>query len=276
MTETIRTLTANDIPAAFELSTLAGWNQTGNDWQLLLDLSTDGCFAIEASGRVVATASLLCYENCLGWIGMVLTHPEYRHRGFAKRLFARALDRADSLGIKTLKLDATDQGQPLYESCGFKVEQSVERWFRSPSEMTKQSDERDKSRAHDERADWHHLDMAVFGADRSNLLATLRCRGKCFTNSDAYLLARPGRIAAYLGPCIATNRDAARDVLVQAINDSNTSGFFWDLLPSNQEAITLASELGFARQRRLARMFRGEQLRGQDELIYAIAGFELG
>jgi hypothetical protein len=65
-------------------------------------------------------------------------------------------------------------------------------------------------------------------------------------------------------------------VLVQAINDSNTSGFFWDLLPSNQEAMTLASELGFARQRRLARMFRGEQLRGHDELIYAIAGFELG
>jgi hypothetical protein len=207
---------------------------------------------------------------------MVLTHPEYRHRGFAKRLFARALDHAESLGIKTLKLDATDQGEPLYESCGFKVEQSVERWFRAPSEMTKESEEKNKSSAHADRGDWHDLDMAVFGADRSNLLEALRLRGKCFTSSDAYLLARSGRIAAYLGPCIATKRDPARDVLVQAINDSNTSGFFWDLLPSNQEAMTLASELGFARQRRLARMFRGEQLRGHDELIYAIAGFELG
>src|SRR6266566_1997328 len=99
MTETIRTLAASDIPAAFELSTLAGWNQTANDWQLLLDLSPDRCFGIEAGGRVVATASLLCYGNRLGWIGMVLTRSEYRHRGFAKRLFVRALDHADSLGI---------------------------------------------------------------------------------------------------------------------------------------------------------------------------------
>jgi hypothetical protein len=65
-------------------------------------------------------------------------------------------------------------------------------------------------------------------------------------------------------------------VLVQAISDYGTSDIFWDLLPSNQDAVSLATELGFSTQRRLTRMFRGEQLRGRDELVYAIAGFELG
>jgi N-acetylglutamate synthase-like GNAT family acetyltransferase len=269
MSETIRALTVDDVPAALQLSTLAGWNQTTNDWRLLLDLSPDGCFAMEHEGRVVATATLSCYGNRLGWIGMVLTHPEYRHRGYAKHLFSRVLDQAKTCGIKTLKLDATDQGQPLYESYGFKAEQSVERWSRAASE-------RKASDACAELVDWRDLDTMAFGADRSDLLETLRRRGKCFTNPDAYLLTRPGRIAAYLGPFVARSRDAARDVLQNAISDSGMSGIVWDLLPSNQDAVELASELGFSTQRRLARMFRGEQLRGRDELIYAIAGFELG
>jgi GNAT superfamily N-acetyltransferase len=270
MSETMRTLTVDDVPAAFQLSTLAGWNQTTPDWRLLLDISPAGCFAVEAGDRVVATASLLCYGNRLGWIGMVLTHPEYRHRGFAKRLFVRVLDDADSRGIKTLKLDATDQGQPLYERYGFKAEQQVERWFRPASKK------REHSGVSTELSGWHDLDTIAFGADRTQVLAKLQQEGKLFTNPDAYLLTRPGRIAAYVGPCVAKSRDAARDVLVQAISGSDASGTFWDLLPSNRDAVELAGELGFSLQRRLMRMFRGDALRGREELIYAIAGFELG
>jgi GNAT superfamily N-acetyltransferase len=270
MNETIRTLTVEDIPAALQLSTLAGWNQTAGDWQLLLDLAPNGCFALDVGDMVVASATLLSYGARLGWIGMVLTHPEYRHRGFAKRLFARALEEADTIGIKTLKLDATDQGQPLYESYGFKIEQSMERWFRPAGETKK------ALAAPAELADWYGLDKIAFGVARARLLELLRLRGQRFANSDACLLTRPGRVSAYLGPCVAKSRDAARNVMTQAISASEAGEFFWDLLPSNQEAVSLASELGFLPQRRLTRMFRGEELRGRDELVYAIAGFELG
>ena len=53
-----RNLEINDLPAALELSTLAGWNQTADDWRLLLELAPSGCFGIEVDGRVVATATL--------------------------------------------------------------------------------------------------------------------------------------------------------------------------------------------------------------------------
>src|SRR5260370_7446499 len=113
-TEQVRLMIAGDRIAAAEVSCAAGWNQTPEDWQMLLDLAPTSCFGIEAEGRLVATTTLLCYQRTLAWIGMVLTHPDYRGRGFAHRLVRAALDRADSLEIETIQLYPTEHTRSLY------------------------------------------------------------------------------------------------------------------------------------------------------------------
>jgi len=60
------------------------------------------------------------------------------------------------------------------------------------------------------------------------------------------------------------------------MDQSPDGSWAWDVLAKNQPAVTLALELGFSRQRLLTRMFRGKQLIGRDDMVYAIAGFELG
>ena len=100
-------LAAEHASAGFALSSLAGWNQTIDDWRLLLKASA-ACYGAEIDGRLVATATLICYERTLAWIGMVLTHPEFRRRGLARGLVTRILERAEQLGVRTLKLDASD------------------------------------------------------------------------------------------------------------------------------------------------------------------------
>src|SRR5262245_33125882 len=119
MHPTIRVMEQDDVSAALLLSSAAGWNQTADDWHMLLQLAPRSCFGIEADGRIAATTTLIQHGPSVGWIGMVLTHSDYRRQGFARMLLEKTLEHAESSGIQTLKLDATDQGQPLYERLGF-------------------------------------------------------------------------------------------------------------------------------------------------------------
>src|ERR1017187_2766152 len=93
----VRLLHEQDIGIAAELSAEAGWNQTSDDWRMLLRLSPEGCFGIDADSRLVSTATLICYGSQLAWIGMVLTNGRYRRRGFARSLLLHAIACADHI-----------------------------------------------------------------------------------------------------------------------------------------------------------------------------------
>ena len=267
--EQLRLLNSGDLAAAFELSASAGWNQTVEDWSMLMELAPEGCFGIEADGRLVSTTTLVCYGQRLAWIGMVLTNAEYRGRGFARRLLAEALDRADSMGVKTVKLDATDQGRPLYEKLGFSSEQAIERWTRTGSPGLTRS-------AHKFHRYVHDLDREAVGVDRSELLEMLSKRSDIYKSANGFLFSRDGRTARYLGPCVASDGPAAQALISELIDASPQDRWFWDLFPANRDAVAIASKLGFVRQRCLTRMTRGRPLLGRNDMVYAIAGFELG
>jgi len=108
------------------------------------------------------------------------------------------------------------------------------------------------------------------------MLQELAQRSSLHSSPNAFFFARAGRATEYLGPCIAADSAAAQAIIASAINSSAHTDWSWDLLPANKDAVTLASELGFSRQRCLSRMVRGKPLHGHDEMVYAIAGFELG
>jgi len=276
----MRLLQEQDIATAAALSAEAGWNQTLEDWRMLLRLNPQGCFGIDCDGRLVSTATLVCYGAQLGWIGMVLTNSNYRRRGFARTLLLYAIRQADQLGIESLKLDATDQGRPLYESLGFRIEQPVERWkcgdkLRISARRNPAGNARDPHCGnfvachHFSSAD---LDLEAYGTDRSQMLDALAKRGGVCTDDAGFCFSRPGQRANYIGPCIARSPESARSL----IQCCATPESYWDLLPQNQTALTIAIELGFTPQRKLTRMVRGRDLRGREAWIYAIAGFELG
>lgn len=251
------------------LSNLAGWNQTEFDWQLLLRIAPESCLALQYGGLLVATTTLVCYGDRLAWLGMVLTHPDYRRRGFARRLVQCALSIAEEKGVRSVKLDATEQGSPLYESLGFRREQAVERWSGAGRSSG-------SSICSDDGATLDlTLDHEAFGANRAALLQLLADDECLIAAEDGFLMSRPGARASFLGPCVARNPGAARR-LVERCLAARDGIWFWDLLPSNCEAVQIASAFGFKPERKLVRMVKGQDARGNESMIYAGGGFEFG
>jgi len=262
----IRLLTIADLPALLHLSRTASWNQTTGDWRRILLLEPTGCFGIELEGALAATATVICYPPDLAWLGMVLTLPEYRGRGLARCLVEHAIAYA---GPRTLRLDASDMGQPLYESLGFLEECPVERWLRDPAPVA----------AADARpfAYPRALDAGVFGADRAALIqmfAALECGSLA---DSSFALGRPGLNAAYFGPCVSETPASAGQLLRWFLARHSEEPVFWDLFPHHEYAVALAAEFGFRPIRRLIRMSLHAAARElPDPRIYAIAGFEYG
>ena len=271
----IRTLSIPDVPQALELSLAAGWNQTMRDWQRVLLLEPEGCFCFEMDGRVVATTTAVCYEGRVAWIGMVLTHPDFRRMGLARQLMEHALRSLRSRGIIGAKLDATEQGRPLYAALGFADECVVERWRHPltpsiPGSMPLLP-----------RFPAFHMDSAAFGFSRGDLFGLLR-EEKWVSSPDlGFAFTRTGASANYFGPCLATSESNARRFVEWCLAVNPGLPLYWDLFPENAAAVGLAKEFGFLPVRRLVRMSLQLQAGRQWPLIdpyayYALSGFEYG
>jgi GNAT superfamily N-acetyltransferase len=269
----LRVLQAGDAVSAYKLSLEAGWNQTIQDWSMLIELSPDGCLGIDVDGDLVSTGTLFCYGRRLAWVGMVLTKVAFRGRGFARRILTELLRLADRKAIETVKLDATDQGQPLYEKLGFRVEQAVERWIR-PGEKGARLKANDAGQ--ELQHGWHDLDTTAFGTDRAFLLDRLARRRAPIVEKNCFALSRTGRENNFIGPCVASSSGVARGLIQSTLFAAQQGGWLWDLFVENKNATALATELGFAPQRHLMRMVRGNDLRGNEASVFALAGFEVG
>lgn len=272
MSETVITFGLRHIGAAMRLKEAAGWNQTQRDWERLLEMEPEGCFGLLSDGELVATATAVCYGRELAWIGMVLTDPAYRGRGFARRLMEHALDFCDRRAVGWIKLDATAMGRPLYRKLGFEDEAPIERWVLDKAEcapLDLGAFEPDLT-----------LDLEAFGVDRKALLGSL-AREEAVSAAGGYAMGRPGSQAAYFGPCVTCSVQAARNLLQWFLGRHRGESVAWDLLPGNPEASRLAREFGFERRRELIRMVRrgavaAEPFVHNDSYTFAIAGFEYG
>jgi GNAT superfamily N-acetyltransferase len=268
-----------DIPVGMHLKEQAGWNQTEADWRRYLELEPDGCFVAECDGSPVGTLTT-CIFGPVAWIAMVLVDGRYRRQGVGTALMRHALEFLDIQGVRTVRLDATPLGQPLYEKFGFEIEYTLHR-YEGVFASRPQSADLEPMRP-ENMEDLLTLDRSVTGTDRRKLLLRLTSEFpenlKVIRESGCvagFCISRPGTHAVQVGPCLATGLlggvllDAAR---VQYVGQRA----FIDVPTGNQAATQWAEDAGLTIQRRVVRMHLGQAYRDRVGELWASSGPEMG
>jgi GNAT superfamily N-acetyltransferase len=277
----VRGMTEGDVPLGMELKRHAGWNQTEADWQRLLALEPDGCFVAELDGTPSATLTT-CVFGAVAWIAMVLVRPQVRGRGLAKALLAHALEYLDRRGVRSIRLDATPMGEPLYTRLGFVVQYPLCRYegvlppargqlvpFVEPAQPGHYGElvRRDQEVT---RTDRGKLLLRLF-TERPGAVRVVRRSGQV----AGFLTERPGTEALQIGPCVAT-ADAGPLLLLDAFERHAGQRVYLDVPAPNGRALTLAAERGLTMQRQLVRMVRGTPLEENTAELWASSGPEKG
>jgi GNAT superfamily N-acetyltransferase len=277
---TIRPLTTADIPFGMRLKQQAGWNQVEQDWRRFLDLEPTGCFVAESDGQPAGTVTT-CTFGDLAWVAMMLVEPDLRGRGIGTTLMQHALAYLEQESVRSIRLDATPLGRPLYEKLGFEPQFSLTRYDGVLAPVSGPVAEGKPIPEH-ALPEALRLDRQITGTDRKKLLRRLWaedagamrmiCTGGRVTG---YCSARPGSDALFLGPCIAAP-DSGELLLADAALRYAGRRVYLDIPTDHRPATAFAERLGLAPRRQLLRMYRGKPVREQVEWLWASSGPEKG
>ncbi|TMQ35695.1 MAG: GNAT family N-acetyltransferase [Planctomycetota bacterium] len=275
----IRRMTAADIPLGMRLKEQAGWNQTEADWLRFLDLEPDGCFVAEWNGEPVATTTT-CILGDVAWVAMVLVDARLRRHGIGTALMQQALRFLDERNVRSIRLDATPAGRPVYEKLGFVPDYQLARFDGILPERGLSVEAKPLEVQALEAM--IALDGEVTGANRHKLLNFLfKATPELFLAVGGgneflgYVAMRAGSRAWQIGPCIAKPVAAAKLLTAACRRCCGQPGFI-DIPMANQAATSLAESLGLTVQRQLLRMHRGAPVPERIEDLWASSGPEMG
>jgi GNAT superfamily N-acetyltransferase len=279
-------LRAAELDDAGALVAEAGWNQVAADWRIFLDLGH--VYAVRNSaGGVVATAATLSYDGQFAWISMVLVAGAYRRQGLARRLMARCIADLTAAGVVPV-LDATPAGRAVYLALGFEDAWGYHRLTGSGAGHTASlppAPDGVEIQPIDDTIveELCRYDAAVFGADRSGVLARLRGRAP---GADlvalrqgrvcGLMLGRDGRTSKQLGPLVAEDAPIALALLARGLAGIEGPVYI-DLADTKTSVRAWLTERGFTAQRPLTRMLLRRATSFEDAArTFAVAGPELG
>ena len=213
------------VPQAWSLSAALSWPYREEDWRVALELGQG--VAVEADGRLIATALWWPHDAAFASCGMIIVSPEFQGRGIGRRLMDELLRQA---GARTIILNSTREGHALYERLGFvdcgEVNQHQAVLAQAPA-APHADGIRPFSPADSEAI--RDLDRRATGIERAALLEAL------FALRSGLVIERAGRITGYgwvrrwgrgvvIGPVVA--RDAAdAKALIAALAAAHAGGF---------------------------------------------------
>jgi GNAT superfamily N-acetyltransferase len=209
----LRPLVPADIPAAHRLSQAVDWLHRAEDWDFALGLG-HGVAAV-ANGDILGTALWWPYGDDYATLGLIIVSPQHQGAGIGKMMMQALLDQA---GTRTLMLNATAQGVPLYEKNGFRPGGEIHQhqgMFSAAPPPALAAHERIRFAAMPDLPVLARLDADATGLQRRHVLQRLLQVGEAIVlerNGEpvGFAILRPFGRGLTIGPVVAADGDAAR------------------------------------------------------------------
>ncbi|HEV7260777.1 MAG TPA: GNAT family N-acetyltransferase [Bosea sp. (in: a-proteobacteria)] len=211
-----REIATSDASACAALARAVGWPHRAEDCEMAIALGHGRVATL--AGEVVAVGLWWPYGDSHATVGMIIVSPEHQGAGIGRRLVQELLAQAEE---RSLMLNATAAGQPLYERLGFVAWGEVCQHHGEVQDVAAPTLAEGTALRAATAADLpqlKRLDQAASGLPREALLASLLERGECV------LLERGGRAVGFsilrrfgrglvVGPVIAEDDGDARTLV---------------------------------------------------------------
>jgi GNAT superfamily N-acetyltransferase len=283
MNRAIHPLTEADVEATDVV--LKAAYQTESTWQRslhrLLAVTPAGALVARQNDTIVGFGAAIDY-GAFAYIGSMAVHPLMQQRGIGRLILDRLLSWLEAGGCSTVLLDASPEGAPLYERCGFIDDDSTlvlqrQESARLANRPLGSIDPLSGSTFPELVA----FDVPCFGAERAALLTSY------WADDPQRVLVRRdarGQVAGYLiaqsrtiGPWVACNVEVAEWLLLQALALPFQGEPVILVSASHQEALHLLRTYGFRQQDSLRHMRKGNPVsRGRQTTLYGQASLALG
>ncbi|TLP43132.1 GNAT family N-acetyltransferase [Cohaesibacter sp. CAU 1516] len=275
----IRAMTEEDVAELIGWAKAEGWNPGKADAAPFYAADRQGFLGHFVDGALVAGISCVTYGDDFSFIGLYITHPDQRGKGYGLKVWNAAMER---LKGRMIGLDGVPQQQDNYASMGFAKAYETARWS---GLCSFQKDERiyDVLEVDAEQLDEiATYDAQAFPAPRKAFLKAWLSPPR-----SAFAITREGKLAGYavlrecedgfkLGPLFADDEESALKLFGAASNACTGAMLHLDV-PANQTSFShILAARGFERGFETARMYKGGMPSLDMDRVFAISSLELG
>jgi len=278
---TIGTLNALEIQTAIDMAAREGWNPGLEDASAFHCADPSGYFGARIGGNLVSVISAVRYGATFGFIGLFITAPSHRGKGYGQKVWDHAMNYLDG---RTTGLDAVKEQTARYARFGFKPVYRNIRYAGAP-ECGQSDDLRLQPLDAVSFPDLCTYDRRFFPAERTGFLkgwtdpGSKTRRGLAFVEDgtiQGFGVLRQCGDGHKIGPLYANTPDIA-DALFRALAVTVPGeAVILDIPEPNASALLLAERYDLSPEFETFRMYKGPAPDLPLDQTFGISTFELG
>ncbi|NOC91372.1 MULTISPECIES: GNAT family N-acetyltransferase [Ruegeria] len=281
----IRPLTVDEVQKAVDWAGREGWNPGHHDARCFHGTDTRGFLGGFLDGEMIASISVVQYDDAFAFLGFYIVLPEFRGSGHGLKIWRHALENCNAGNIG---LDGVVDQQHNYRSSGFSFAYNNYRFTATVEKLqqalTPSTGVEPLTAASEALFAYdRHLFPARRDAFLQGWISAPGHMSRVYSEDGqikGYATLRPCRTGYKIGPLFADRESIAEALLASLLETvpahHSQDAVFIDMPLPNTAAFALAAKLGLEKVFETARMYSGRAPDIDLSRVFGVTSFELG